>query len=108
MAKLAGMLAVAQPHHGQARPQLLEFRLVFAQLRDVQTAEYSTVLAKKNKYRNPIFPKGTQADLLTITIGKDNVSQRETERNGHSLPRLHHNPFANLIAWIYDYPLAFR
>jgi len=72
---------------------------MFAQLRDVQTAEDSTVLAKKNKYRNPLFPKRSQPNLLTIAIGKHNVSQRETERNCHSLPRLHHNPFANLIAW---------
>ncbi len=79
--KFAGMLAIAQPHHRKACPQILKFCFVFTQLRDVQTAENSTVVAKKNERHHMLFPKRAQPNPVPIATGKHNVRQRATKRS---------------------------
>ena len=41
---------------------------MFAQLRDVLTAEDSTIMAKKNKNRRPLFPESSKTMVVPIAI----------------------------------------
>lgn len=51
------IIPIAQPHHRQVCTLLLERSLVFAQLRDVLTAEDSSVVAEKNDHRGLLLPQ---------------------------------------------------
>jgi hypothetical protein len=58
--------------------------LVFAQLRDVLTAEDSAIVAKKNHRGRRRFPKRAQADFAAVGIGQNDIRERCTERVGHA------------------------
>jgi hypothetical protein len=48
---------------------------VFAQLRDVFTAENSSVVAQKNDHCGPARPQGAENCFLAIAIRKSNLRQ---------------------------------
>jgi hypothetical protein len=56
-----GVLGVAQADHGDLRALAAELLLKFAQLRDVFSAEDSTVMAEKDQHCRALFPQRTQA-----------------------------------------------
>ncbi len=55
--KEPGVVRIAQPDGSQPRSRLFEFVLVLAQLRDVLTAEDSSVVTEKNHDRRPALPE---------------------------------------------------
>jgi hypothetical protein len=55
--EMAGVIEVAQTDRHKLRALALEGLLVFAQLRDVLTAENSAVVTKKDNYRRGVGPK---------------------------------------------------
>ena len=61
---------VAQSDGRQVGAPLVESLLMFAQLRDVLTAENSTVVGQKDHYRRLPLPKRTQPDRLSVRIGQ--------------------------------------
>jgi hypothetical protein len=76
LAEKSRILAVPQPDGGQPGSFFLECFLVLAQLRDVFTAENSSVVAQKNDHCGPARPQGTENCFLTIAIWKSNLRQR--------------------------------
>ena len=55
-AKRAGIGLVSEPNRGQARALLQESLFVIAQLRDILTAEDSSVMAQEDDDRGVLFP----------------------------------------------------
>jgi hypothetical protein len=55
-----------------------------AQLRDVFSAEDSTVVTQKDHGCGPAGPQRTQADGVAVKIGKGNSSQLAAEGVGHA------------------------
>jgi hypothetical protein len=47
---------------------------MFAQLRDVLTAEDSTVMPQEDDHRRLLRPKRPQPQLLPISVGKRDIS----------------------------------
>ena len=78
--KQAGIVHVAQADGGQCRSRLLEFLLVCAQLRDMLTAENSTVVTQKHNDGGIRFPKRTQPNIATAAFRQHNVGESRTER----------------------------
>ena len=56
LAEEPGIARIAQANHGQMRAFLLELSFKFAQLRDVLSAEDSTVMPKKDHHGRSAFP----------------------------------------------------
>jgi hypothetical protein len=52
-----GIVPVAEANCGQAGSALFESRLVLAQLRDVLTAENSSIVPKKDEHGRTALPK---------------------------------------------------
>jgi hypothetical protein len=63
---------------------LAEGLLVFAQLRDVLSAEDSTVVAKENEDGGIIFPERTEAEVIARGIRKGDAGESLAERFGHN------------------------
>jgi hypothetical protein len=61
----------------------IQLVLVFAQLRDMLTAEDSSVVTEKNHCGRRCFPKRAQADFASIAIGQNELRERCTERVDH-------------------------
>lgn len=59
---------IAQADSGQLRTCCFEFILVLAQLRDVLTAEDSSVMTKENYHRRALLPQRPEAQLAVIGI----------------------------------------
>lgn len=57
LAKQARVVHIAEADCGQRGSGLLEFALVFAQLRDVLAAEDSTIVAQKNYHGGMLLPE---------------------------------------------------
>ena len=74
----AGVAQIAQTNGGEARPLLLEFLLVFAQLRNVLAAKNSAVMAKKGHDRDAIGPERTQSNPVAFGIGQEDRRQTAT------------------------------
>jgi hypothetical protein len=53
--------------------------LVFAQLRDMLTAEDSAIVPEKNHHRGRFRPQRSKQDLFVIGIGQANASQSRAE-----------------------------
>ena len=75
---------IPEPDGGEARPRVLELRLVFAQLRDVLAAEDSAVVAQKHQYRRAVLPQRAQSERLPIGIREADLGQRCAQRTFHS------------------------
>jgi hypothetical protein len=87
-AKDARVVSISQPHRRQVGATLIEFRLVFTQLRDVLAAENSTIVPKKNDDCGPLFPQRTKADFMPVCVRQSDVRQGFTKRLVH-LSKLH-------------------
>lgn len=61
LAEELGIADVAQTNHGDPRAFAAELLLEFAQLRDVFTAEDSTVMAEKDQHSRTALPQRAQA-----------------------------------------------
>jgi hypothetical protein len=83
IAEKTGVAPVAESHSGQAGSLLLEFLLVFAQLRNVLAAEQSPIVAQENENPWLPFPKRSEPDLMSVGIRQDDAGQRLAERAGH-------------------------
>jgi hypothetical protein len=70
------IVAVSQPYGSQARPFLFEFVLMFTQLRNVLTAENSTIVAKKDDDGRPAFPQRPKSDFAPVSIRQYDIHQR--------------------------------
>jgi hypothetical protein len=66
--KEPGITHITQPNHSQASAFRLELFFEFAQLRDVLTAEDSTVVAKEDQHRRSALPQGTEACWVAIGV----------------------------------------
>jgi hypothetical protein len=60
LAEELGVTGVAQANHGDLCAFAAELLLKFAQLRDVFSAEDSTVMAEKDQHGRAAFPQGAQ------------------------------------------------
>ena len=68
LAEKLGIARIAKADHGQMRAFLLELSFKFAQLRDVLSAEDSTVVAEKDHHGRSTLPQGAEARWLAIGV----------------------------------------
>ena len=71
-----GVVTVAQADRRESRAFGMEFGLVFAQLRDVLTAENSAVVAKEHDHGGLLLPQRAEADLAAIGVGEFDGGER--------------------------------
>ena len=64
---------------------MLELAFVFAQLRDVLTAENSAPVPEKDQDRGTGFPQGTKANFLAAGLRQDDVRKLCAEGIDHGL-----------------------
>ncbi|HWS18194.1 MAG TPA: hypothetical protein VN223_09270, partial [Candidatus Elarobacter sp.] len=86
-----GITHITQANYGKTGAFLLELFFEFAQLRDVFSAEDSTVVAKEDEHRWSAMPQGTEARWIAVGVRQRNLGQLAAERfrhDGHSLDRL--------------------
>jgi hypothetical protein len=84
----SGVAGIAQSNSSQAGAFPLELFFEFAQLRDMLSAEDSTVVAKKDQYGRSALPQRTEARRLAVEIRERDCRQLAAERFrhvGHSL-----------------------
>ena len=65
----AGVGGVAKTDGGERSAFGVEGLQVFAQLRDVLTAEDSAIVTKEDDYRGSFLPQRTQKKFMAIAIG---------------------------------------
>ena len=82
-AEQAGVVGVAQAYRSEVCSFVFEGLLVLAQLRDVLSAENSTVVPQENQDRGLRLPKGAKLDLAAIGIGENDAGQGFAKRAGH-------------------------
>ena len=75
---------IAQADSGQVDSALLELRLVGAQLRDVLTAEDSTVMAEEHDDRRPVRPEQVELDGTFVRIWQDDSGEALGIGAGHA------------------------
>lgn len=88
LAEEPGIAGVAQADHGQMSAFLLELSFKFAQLRDMLSAENSTVMTKEDHHGRSSLPQGAKPRRLAIGVRERDSSQLAAERlrhAGHSL-----------------------
>jgi len=61
-------MGISQADSNQVGTLLFEFRLMFAQLRDVLAAKNSTIVTKENNYGRALGPHGSKLDGLSVAI----------------------------------------
>jgi len=87
LAKLARVVGVAESYGRQIGSLLAEGLLVCAQLRDVLTAEDSTVVPQENHHGRLALPKRAEADAAAVGIGQDDRRHRVGKAgHGASIP----------------------
>jgi hypothetical protein len=69
LAEELGIAGIAQSNHGKACAFSLELGFKFAQLRDVLSAEDSTVMTKKDQHGRPTLPQGAEPHRVAVGIG---------------------------------------
>lgn len=77
--KEASVGSVAQSNRSQIGSFLREFLLVFAQLRDVLTAEDSSIVTKEHHHGGLRFPKRAEPDFPAVCVGQDDPGERFAE-----------------------------
>ena len=80
----AGEDEVAQADGGQVRTTLFELRLMGAQLRDVLTAEDSTVVTQKNEHRRPVHPEEVELNRTFVGVRQDDAGEALGISAGHA------------------------
>ena len=83
LAKGTSIVHIAQTDGSQRGPCLLELAFVCAQLRDMFTAENSTVVAQKDDDGRMVLPKRAQLNLGAPAFRQHDVRQSRTKRFGH-------------------------
>ena len=90
LAEKFGIAGIAQADDSKTSAFLLELGFKFAQLRDVLSAEDSTVMAKEDHHGRTGLPQRSKARRLAVDIGECDSGQFVTKRfahAGHSLGR---------------------
>lgn len=75
LAEEPGIARIAQSNHGQTRAFLLELGFKFAQLRDVLSAEDSTVMAKKDHHGRPSLPQRAEPHRFAVGVRERNSGE---------------------------------
>ena len=68
LAEEPGIACIAQPDDSEMSAFLLELGFKFAQLRDVLSAEDSTVVAKKDDHGRSTLPQGAKARWIAVGV----------------------------------------
>lgn len=89
------VIGVSHADSRQTRSNGLEFRLVFAQLRDVLTAEDSPIVTKEDNYRGVFFPKRTEAYLAASRVRQNDRCEPFRKRR-HVLPLFQFKSFRGI------------
>ena len=84
LAEESGIAGIAQSNHGKMRALLLEVSFKFAQLRDMLSAENSTVVTKEDHHSRPRLPQGAEPRWLAIGVRKRDSRQFAAERLRHA------------------------
>ncbi len=79
LAEEGGVVRVAQTNSRQLGAARLEFRCVFAQLRDVLPAENSSVVPQENDHGGARFPQASETNRRARGVGQFNVRERLAE-----------------------------
>ena len=79
LAEEFGISSVAQTDDGQMSAFTFELGFKFAQLRDVLSAEDSTVVPKKDQHGRSAFPQGAKPRRLAVRVRKSNSGQLAAE-----------------------------
>jgi len=79
LAEEPGITGIAQSNYGEMSAFLLKLGFKFAQLRDVLSAEDSTVMTKEDHHGRPTLPQGAKASRLAIGIRKCDSGQLAAE-----------------------------
>jgi hypothetical protein len=79
LAKELGVAHVTQPHGRQACALLAKLFFKFAQLRDVLSAEDSTVMAKKYHDRRTALPQRAEAEGVSVNVWQRDSGQLAAE-----------------------------
>jgi hypothetical protein len=87
-AEHARVVLVAESNGRETRTLLPECRFVFAQLRDVLAAEYSTVMPQEDKHGGAFCPKRTQHHAGPVRIRQNDAGETPAKR------LLHHSLFS--------------
>jgi hypothetical protein len=91
LAEKFGITGVAQADDSQMSAFTFELGFKFAQLRDVLSAEDSTVMAKEDHHGRSTLPQGAKTRRLAVGVRKRNSGKLAAERfthAGHSLGRM--------------------
>jgi hypothetical protein len=84
VAEEAGILGVSQADHGDACAFFLEGCFRCAQLRDMLSAEDSTIMPQKHDHRRPLFPQRTQPRGLAFRVRERDVGELAAIGFGHA------------------------
>jgi len=79
LAEVAGVTDVAQPYGDDLCAFGSDGLFVFAQLRDVLTAENSTVMAKEDDYGRAVRPQGAEPNGVAFGVWQCNVGKPAAE-----------------------------
>lgn len=79
LAEKPGIAGIAQANRGKTGAFFLELGFKFAQLRDVLSAEDSTVMAQKDQYGRPRLPKRSKARRLAVGVRECESGQLAAE-----------------------------
>lgn len=79
LAEELGIAGIAEANRCKTSAFLLELGFKFAQLRDVFSAEDSTVVTKENHYGRPGLPQGAEPRRLAISVRERDSSQLAAE-----------------------------
>lgn len=74
-----GIVGIAQPNCGKCCSLVFELLLVLAQLRNVLTAEDSTIVAEENHNCRMVSPQRTQLYRIAINIRQSHSCQLRAE-----------------------------
>jgi hypothetical protein len=79
LAEKFGISGVAQADNSHMSAFTIELGFKFAQLRDVLSAEDSTVMPKEDHHGRPTFPQGAQAGRLAVSVRKRDFGELAAE-----------------------------
>jgi hypothetical protein len=79
LAKEPGIAGITQSNYGKACAFPFEFSFKFAQLRDVLSAEDSTVMTKKDQHGGTALPQGAEARWFAIGVRERDSGQLAAE-----------------------------
>jgi hypothetical protein len=84
LAEKFGITGVAQADDSQMSAFTFELGFKFAQLRDVLSAEDSTIVPKKDHHGRPRFPQGSETSRLAIGVWESYSGELAAQRFRHA------------------------